>query len=168
MYNFYLSRLKQNFSRGYKLLHVLWNTLYVNIFKDTSQYLDYLIFNFKFENPDIYTAELHMLQRNSFLISLSSTVIYTSQMKEGSSYSNWSSQVGWKLLCNRSFWRRLWVVNLRFYFLIVIVLLSKDWLGSLLFFSCPFSSKCMDSSLRATLFHTKRWRLYDRPSGNLL
>ena len=28
MYNFYLSRLKQNFSRGYKLLHVFWNTLY--------------------------------------------------------------------------------------------------------------------------------------------
>ena len=31
MYNFYLSRLKQNFSRGYKLLHVFWNTLYVMI-----------------------------------------------------------------------------------------------------------------------------------------
>ena len=28
MYNFYLSWLKQNFSRGYKLLHVFWNTLY--------------------------------------------------------------------------------------------------------------------------------------------
>ena len=31
MYNFYLSRLKQIFSRGYKLLHVFWNTLYVRL-----------------------------------------------------------------------------------------------------------------------------------------
>ena len=29
MYNFYLSWRKQNFSRGYKLLHVFWNTLYL-------------------------------------------------------------------------------------------------------------------------------------------
>ena len=29
MYHFYLSRLKQNFNRGFKLLHVFWNTLYM-------------------------------------------------------------------------------------------------------------------------------------------
>ena len=28
IYNFNLSWLKHNFSRGYKLLHVFWNTLY--------------------------------------------------------------------------------------------------------------------------------------------
>ena len=30
MYIFYLSRRNQNFSRGYKLLHIFWNTLYMN------------------------------------------------------------------------------------------------------------------------------------------
>ena len=29
IYNFNLSWLKHNFSRGYKLLHVFWNTLYM-------------------------------------------------------------------------------------------------------------------------------------------
>ena len=29
IYNFNLSWIKQSFSRGYKLLHVFWNTLYI-------------------------------------------------------------------------------------------------------------------------------------------
>ena len=36
MYNFNFAWLKQRFSRGYKLLHVFWNTLYMCMFKRES------------------------------------------------------------------------------------------------------------------------------------
>ena len=33
IYNFNSPRLKPNFSRGKKLLHVFWNTLYISVYQ---------------------------------------------------------------------------------------------------------------------------------------